>query len=93
MKRTTEEIEQLLKDYRERGEMTLRAFCESRGVSSSTLSYYARRFGQRTTRLARVKVTAPAETLGRFSLVLGNGRHIECGEAELAELIRVAEGC
>jgi hypothetical protein len=59
------------------------------------LDYYLRRYGKANTaatRIARVTVQPVAEQVaGSFRLVLSNGRRIECGEAELAHLIRAAE--
>jgi len=46
-------------------------------------------------RLVKVRVAAAAEGTAGFVLVLGNGRRVESnwfGEAELARMIRVAEG-
>ena len=95
---TAERIEQLLKDYRNRGEMTRRAFCESRGMSSSMLDYYLRRYGRgakrEPARLVRVNVEQ-AHASGTFAVVLANGRRIESpwtfSDAELSRLIRIAE--
>jgi len=92
-----QEIERLLRDYANRGEMTRQRFCESRGMTSSALDYYHRRYGkpkaaQGPPLLATVAITpATAPGNGSFRLVLGNGRSIECGPAELEHLIRVAE--
>jgi hypothetical protein len=59
------------------------------------LDYYLRRQALQTRpRLARVKLTAPAES-ARFALVLRNGRRIESGwdfrDTDLTRLIRIAE--
>jgi hypothetical protein len=99
--RTIEQIRELVKQYRERGEMTRRAFCESRGISLSMLDYYLRRYGKSATapaaKLVKVKVepAAAAAVPGLFTLVLRNGRRIESAwtfaDAELARLIRVVE--
>jgi hypothetical protein len=96
---TAEQIEQLLTDYRNRGEMTRRGFCESRDMSLSMLDYYLRRYGTSTkaqaAKLVRVNVRT-VEASGRFTLVLANGRRIEStwnfADAELARLIRIVEG-
>ena len=97
-----EQIEQLLKDYRNRGQMTRRAFCESRGMSPSMLDYYLRRYGRVSkapdaAKLVRVDVDASAQgSSSLFSILLGNGRRIESAwdfvDRELARLIRVVEG-
>src|SRR3954468_1399772 len=96
---TAEQIEQLLSDYRNRGEMTRRAFCESRGMSLSMLDYYVRRYGTESKREAAKLVRVDVESgqpEGNFTVVLQNGRRIESAwnfaEAELARLIRVVEG-
>jgi len=96
---TAEQIEQLLTDYRNRGEMTRRTFCESRGMSLSMLDYYLRRYGAKTqaqtAKLVRVNVKK-VEASGRFTLVRANGRRVEStwnfADAELARLIRIVEG-
>src|SRR3954468_18878322 len=96
---TGEQIEQLLSEYRNRGEMTRRAFCESRGMSLSMLDYYVRRYGTESKpekgKLVRVELESPPLT-GNFTVVLQNGRRIEgewnFADAELARLIRIVEG-
>ncbi len=94
-RRSTEEIEQLLEQYRTSG-LTQLAYCRQTGVVLSTLGRYLRRRNGTEQELIRVRVESPAERGGGFALVLGNGRRIESdwrfGEAELARLIRVAEG-
>jgi hypothetical protein len=90
---TRGEIDKLLKAYRERGELTRREFCERRGMTPTMLDYYLRRYGKRVepvVKLARVEIT-PAEAPARFTLLLANGRRVECGAAELAQLLRTAE--
>jgi hypothetical protein len=91
-KRTKEEIEELVRRYEARGGVTKRAFCQQHGIGLSTLGYHLRRRAKPTVRLTRVRITteAPAST-GRYTLVLGNGRLIECGPAELPHLISVVE--
>ena len=92
MQRTAEEIQELIAGYRNRGERSRREYCESVGMTLSALDYYLRRYAKPATRLARVKVKpSAAPQFARFALVLGNGRRIECGEAELQQLIAVAE--
>jgi hypothetical protein len=91
-RRKPEEIGRLLKLYEERGKVTRRAFCESHGIAASTLGYYLRHHAKPAMRLARVDLQ-PAAAEARFVLVLQNGRRIECGEAELARLVRIAEAC
>jgi hypothetical protein len=93
-RRTVEEIRQLVKQYRERGGVTREAFCEQHGIPLSTMGHYMRRYGQSAKArvcLAKVEVES-VERPGRFALVLANGRRIECGDSDLKQLIRVAEG-
>ena len=90
---TQGEIDKLLKAYRERGELTRQEFCERRGMTLTTLDYYLRRYGKRAepvVKLARVEIK-PAEAPARFTLLLANGRRVECGAAELTQLLRMAE--
>ncbi len=92
-RRSTEEIEQLLEQYRASG-MTQAAWSAQAGIALSTLGRYLRRDGHSEQRLVRVKLDSTPDVGCGFALVLGNGR-IESGwtfgEAELARLIRVAE--
>ena len=91
---TRGEIDKLLKAYRERGELTRREFCERRGMTLTGLDYYLRRYGKRSepsVKLARVKITPAEPWASRYTLVLANGRRVECGATELAQLIRAAE--
>ena len=94
-RRSAEEVQQLLEAYRASG-MTRIAYCQQSGVALSTLGRYLRRNGRKRQRLLRVRVAAPPESDRGFVLVLGNGRRVESGwrfgEADLARLIRVAEG-
>jgi hypothetical protein len=93
-RRTVEEIRQLVKQYRDRGGVTRRAFCEQHGIPLSTMGHYMRRYGQGAKArvlLAKVEVES-VKRPGRFALVLANGRRIECGDSDLKQLIRVAEG-
>lgn len=92
-KRTAEEVKELLQRYQKRGSgITRRAFCEGEEITLSMLDYYLRRRATPTVRLARVRVTnESAADSGRYVLVLANGRRIECGPAELPQLIAAAE--
>ena len=91
-RRSRTDIEQILEAYGKRGKLTRRAFCEQQGISLSALDYYWRRYGKPAARvrLARVRVEGQEEA-EPFVLRLANGRRIECGEAGLAQLIRIAE--
>jgi hypothetical protein len=91
-KRSDKEVEELLRGYEARGKVTRRAFCKEHGIGLSTLGYYLRRRVGPSVRLTPVRVAGEsAGCAGRFALVLGNGRRIECGPAELEHLISIAE--
>jgi hypothetical protein len=94
-RRSAEEIQRLLDEYRQSSEGRTE-FCRRQGIPVTTLDYYVHRQTLKTRpRLARVKLTAPAEPIANFALVLRNGRRIESGwhfrDADLARLIGVAE--
>lgn len=92
-KRSDKEVEELVRRYETRGKMTRRAFCQEQGIAWSTLGYYLRRRVRPSVRLTPVRVSDESVACaGRFALVLGNGRRIECGPAELEHLISTAEG-
>jgi hypothetical protein len=94
-RRSTDEIEQLLEQYRTSG-LTQIEYSRQAGMALSTFSRYLRRRGHDQQQLMRVNVESDAKSGAGFALVLGNGRRIESGwrfgEAELARLIRVVEG-
>jgi hypothetical protein len=95
-RRSAEEIQRLLEDFRQSGE-TRTTFCLRVGIPVTTLDYYRHRQArQARPRLARVKLTAPAsDPAATFTLVLRNGRRIETNwsfrDADLARLIRIAD--
>jgi hypothetical protein len=94
-RRSAEEVQRLLDEYRQSGEGRTE-YCRREGNPVTTLDYYLRRQALKTRpRLARVKLTAPAEPTANFALVLRNGRRIESGwnfgDTDLARLIRIAE--
>lgn len=93
-RRSAEEIEHLLEQYRASG-MTQVAYCQQAGIALSTLSRHLRRHGAGDQRLISVSLESAPHADRGFALVLGNGRRIESGwrfgDAELARLIRVAE--
>lgn len=93
-RRSAEEIEQLLEQYRASG-MTQAAYCQQAGIALSTLGRHLRRHGDNEQRLIQVSLDSAPDADRGFVLVLGNGRRIESGwkfgDAELARLIRVAE--
>jgi transposase len=94
-RRSTEEIEQVLEQYRMSG-LTHIEYCRQTGMVLSTFSRYLRRRGVDQQQLLRVNVESDADSGAGFALVLGNGRRIESGwqfgEGALARLIRVVEG-
>lgn len=94
-RRTNDKIEELIRSYHERGAVTRRAFCEAHQISTSALDYYLRRDrGGKPQQAGFVEVKIKREPAnGVFALVLANGRRIECGQAELAQLIRTADSC
>lgn len=95
-KRSGEEIERLLEGYQASG-LTRTEYCRREGVAVTTLDYYRRRQARKEKgRLVRVQVkTEAADSESPFTVVLANGRRIECGwrygESELARLIRICE--
>lgn len=93
-RRSAEEIEQLLEQYRASGMIQIE-YCRQAGIALSTLGRYLRRHGGSDQRLIRVNLESAPNGDRGFVLVLGNGRRIESGwrfgDAELARLIRVAE--
>jgi hypothetical protein len=93
-RRSAEEIQALLEQYRASG-LSQVEYCRKTGMVVSTLGRYVRRSKSPEQQLVRVKVEAPPEPGAGFVLVLGNGRRIASGwgfgDAELARLIRVAE--
>ena len=93
-RRSTEEIERLVEQYRASG-LTQIEYCRQTGMVLSTLGRYLRRGSGGEQRLLRVDVKAAPEAGAGFVVVLGNGRRIESGwrfgESELARVIRVAE--
>jgi transposase-like protein len=95
-RRSAEEIQRMLEEYRQSGEAR-KAYCQRHGIPVTTLDYYLHRQALKARpRLARVKLAArSADPTATFALVLRNGRRIESGwgfgDADLARLIRVAE--
>src|SRR5271169_4598711 len=100
-KRTTEEIERLVKGYEESG-LSRREYCEREGMPVTTFDYYRQRSTRkaaakrRAAGLVKVKLeAAPVQASSVFTLMLANGRRIESAwnfsEADLARLIRIAE--
>ncbi len=89
-------MRKILNGY-EASEVTKAEYCRRSGITIRTLDYYRRKPASAPEPgLIRVKVDQAPRASGGFVLVLGNGRRIESdwnfGEAELTQLIRVAEG-
>jgi hypothetical protein len=93
-RRTADEIEQLLEQYRA-SELTQTEYCRQTGTVLSTLGRYLRKCNRSKRRLVRVRLEEPTERHTGFVLMLGNGRRIASGwafrDTELARLIRIAE--
>lgn len=93
-RRSSEEIQQIVEQFRASG-LSQMEYCRQSGIVLSSLGRYLRRTKGAEQQLVRVKVEAPSEPGTGFVLMLGNGRHIASGwgfrEAELGRLIRVAE--
>jgi len=94
-RRSAEEIEQLLEQYRASG-LTQAEYCRQTGTVLSTLGRYLRECnGSRQQQLVKVNLEGPAEPSTGFVLMFGNGRRIASGwafrDTELARLIRIAE--
>ena len=94
-RRSAEEMDELLEQFRASG-LTQAEYCRQTGTILSTLGRYLRRRSGGEQRLLRVNVESTPEPGAGFVVVLGNGRRIESGwrfgDADLARLIRVAEG-
>jgi len=102
-KRTAEEVERLLKGYKESG-LSRQGYCRREGMPVTTLDYYRQRSIRKPAAARRVAASqlvkmkleaAAADPQGGFTLVLINGRRIESGwsfgGAEMARLIRIVE--
>jgi hypothetical protein len=92
-KGSADDIRRTIEEFHSSG-LTRREFCQRHHIAVTTLDYW-RRAQSCPARLVEVEVATggPAPS---FTLSLANGRRIESGwrfaEAELARLIRVAEG-
>jgi hypothetical protein len=93
-RRSPEEIDQLLEQYRASG-VTQIEFCRQTGTVLSTLGRYLRQQRAPEQQLIRVSVESGSGPDARFVVVLSNGRSIESGwrfeDAELGRLIRIVE--
>jgi hypothetical protein len=102
-KKTAEEVERLLKGYKESG-LSRQDYCRREGMPVTTLDYYRQRSTRKAAAarraaasgLVKVKLKGAAVDPQRtFTLVLVNGRRIESGwsfgDAEMVRLIRIVE--
>jgi len=93
-RRSSEEIQEIVEQYRASG-LSQMEYCRQTGTVLSSLGRYLRRTMCPAQQLVPVKVEAPPEAGAGFVLMLGNGRRIASGwgfgDRELARLIRVAE--
>jgi hypothetical protein len=93
-RRSSEEIQQVVEQFRASG-LSQMEYCRQSGMVLSSLGRYLRRVKSLEQRLVRVEVESPPDPGTGFVLMLGNGRRIASGwgfgDTELARLIRVAE--
>jgi hypothetical protein len=96
----SQQMRRMLEEYKASG-LSRQEFCQQRSIPLTTFDYWRRehvdkpRRQAKRPRLVKVEVAA-SETAGQFVLSLANGRRIESSwgypDAELARLIRIAEG-
>jgi hypothetical protein len=88
-------MDEVVGQYRASG-LTQIEYCRRTGMVLSTLGRYLRRSSGAEQQFLRVNVASAPEAGAGFVVVLGNGRRIESGwrfgDADLARLIRVADG-
>jgi hypothetical protein len=85
-------MRRMLEEWEASG-LTRRAFCLKRGIPVTTFDYWRREHAGRS-RVVKVEVAAAEAAAPNFTLLLANGRRIECSslaDEELARLIRIAE--
>ena len=71
----------------ESGDLSRAAYCKAHGLSVTTLEYYRRRLRPAGPPLIEVDLQSPVPAhsgSGSVAVVLGNGRRIEIGWADLA---------
>jgi hypothetical protein len=93
-RRSSEEVQQILEQFRASG-LSQMEYCRQSGTVLSSLGRYLRRVKSPEQQLIRVKIESAPDPGTGFVLMLGNGRRIAgdwgFADAELARLIRVAE--
>src|SRR5437763_13596619 len=93
-KRSSEEVQEILKQFRASG-LSQMEYCRQSGIVLSSLGRYLRRARSPEQQLVRVNIESAPDSATGFVLMLGNGRRIASdwgfGDAALARLIRVAE--
>jgi hypothetical protein len=85
-------MRQMVEEW-EASRLTRRAFCLKRGIPVTTFDYWRREHAGRP-RMVQVEVSEAEPAAPSFTLLLANGRRIECSlpaDEELARLIRIAE--
>lgn len=85
-RRSEAEIRALVAGY-ENGDQSRWEYCDAHGLAVTTLDYYRRRFRPAVSALVEIDLqpAAPAHRgNGAVAVVLGNGRRIEIGWADLA---------
>jgi hypothetical protein len=93
-RRSSEEVQQILEQFRASG-LSRMEYCRQSGIVLSSLGRYLRRVESPEQQLVRVKLESPPDVGTGFVLMFGNGRRIASdwayADAELARLIRVVE--
>jgi hypothetical protein len=93
-RRSSEEVQQIVQQFRASG-LSQMEYCRQSRTVLSSLGRYLRQAKSPEQQLVRVKIESPPDPGTGFVLMLGNGRRIASdwgfGDAELARLIRVAE--
>lgn len=84
--RSQSEIRALVAGY-ENGNQSRAAYCATHGLALTTLDYYRRRVRAAGALLVEIDLQSPATApaiQGAVAVVLGNGRRVEIGWADLA---------
>jgi len=86
--RSEAEIRKLVAGY-EKGNQSRAAYCAAHGLPLTTLDYYRRRLRRAQSALVEIDLRAAGAThddQGAFAVVLGNGRRLEIGWADLSRV-------